>query len=71
MDFIDGLPASQGMNTIMVVVNFLTKYAHFISISHPNTTSHIADLFIKEILRLHEIPRTIVSDRDFIFINHL
>lgn len=70
MDFIDGLPASQGMNTIMVVVDCLTKYAHFISISHPNTTSHIADVFVKEILRLYEMPRTIASDHDPIFINH-
>lgn len=70
MDFIDGLPASQGMNTIMVVVDRLTKYAHFIPVSHPYTASQIADLFVKEIFKLHGMPRTIVSDRDPISISH-
>lgn len=38
MDFIGGLPKAQGLNTIMVVVDKLTKYAHFIALSHPFTT---------------------------------
>lgn len=53
-----------------VVVDLLSKYAHFIVITHPYTASHIADIFMKEIFCLHGMPRSIVSDRDPIFISH-
>ncbi|KHN24290.1 V-type proton ATPase subunit C [Glycine soja] len=70
MDFIGGLPKVQGTDTIMVVVDRLTKYAHFLPVSHPYTAKDIASLFIKEIVRLHGFPTSIVSDRDKVFLSN-
>lgn len=68
MDFIDGLPPTQGRNVILVVVDRLSKYGHFIPIKHPYSAPKIADIFIQEIFRLGMLA-SIVSDRDHIFIN--
>ncbi|WVZ04713.1 hypothetical protein V8G54_018059 [Vigna mungo] len=70
MDFIGGLPKTQGVDTILVVVDRLTKYAHFIAIAHPYTAKDIAEIFIKDIVKLHGFPSLIVSDWDRIFISH-
>lgn len=70
LDFVDGLPPSQGKHSILVVVDRLSKYAHFVAVSHPYTAAQIADVFIKEIFRLHGMPRSIVSDRGQIFLSN-
>lgn len=64
MDFIDGLPKSNGKTTIFVVVDRLSKYAHFVPISHPYTAASVAQLFFENIFKLHGMPKTIVCDRD-------
>ena len=69
MDFIEGLPPSHGHTTIMVVVDRLAKYAHFIGLSHPYIALLVAKTFISHIVRLHGIPTSIVSDRDRVFIS--
>lgn len=69
MDFIEGLPKSQGYSVIMVVVDRLTKFAHFMVVKHPYTTSSITQLFIDNFVKLHGLPNSIVSDPDTIFVS--
>jgi hypothetical protein len=68
MDFITGLPKSEGKNVIMVVVDRLTKYTHFCALSHPFNASTVVATFINTVQKLWGIPKIIVSDRDPIFI---
>jgi hypothetical protein len=70
MDFITGLPNSEGKSVIMVIVDRLTKYAHFFALSHPFKSSTVATTFIETVQKLHGIPKIIVSDRDLIFTGH-
>jgi hypothetical protein len=67
MDFITGLPPSHGYTTIMVVVDRLTKYAHFIAMKSDYTSKSLAELFMHNIVKLHGMPKSIVSDRDKVF----
>jgi hypothetical protein len=67
MDFITSIPKSKGKKFIMVVMDRLTKYAQFCSLSHPLKASIVATTFMETIQKLHGIPKIIVSDRDPIF----
>ncbi|GAA0174021.1 hypothetical protein LIER_27498 [Lithospermum erythrorhizon] len=64
-DFYWGCPVH---NTILVVVDRLSKYAHFSPLRHPFTARIVAEVFLKEVVRLHGVPSCIISDRDKIFI---
>ena len=67
MDFITILPKSKGKSVIMVVVDRLTKYAHFCALSHPFKASIVATTFMETIQKLHGNQNIILSDRDPIF----
>ena len=71
MDFITDLPLSDGMTTILTVVDRHTKMAHFIPAPKLPTAEETAVMFIKEVVRLHGLPREIVSDRGTQFTSHL
>jgi hypothetical protein len=68
MDFIVGLPHTQaGYDSIWVIVDHLTKAAHFILVKTTNFGAKLAELYISRIVYLHGVPKKIVSDRGFQF----
>ncbi|XP_027171567.1 uncharacterized protein LOC113771150 [Coffea eugenioides] len=70
MDFLTGLPKSQkGFDAIWVIVDRLTKSAHFLPVSMSFSLEKLVKLYTEEILRLHGIPVSIVSDRDPRFVS--
>lgn len=69
MDFITGLPQSGGKTYIMVFVDRLSKAAHFIALPSSLTAAKLALIFCNEVVRLHGLPKSIVSDRDPLFIS--
>ncbi|CAM8877559.1 unnamed protein product [Rhodiola kirilowii] len=69
MDFITGLPRSRSKYVILVVVDRLSKYAHFSALDSHFTAESMAKCFIQDVCKLHGIPSNIVSDRDPIFMS--
>ena len=67
MDFIKGFPKSMEYEVILVVMNRLTKYAHFVLVSHPYNVAKIASLYMQHVFKLYGMPTSIVSDRDATF----
>ena len=64
MDFIVGLPRTpKSHDSIWVIIDRLTKVAHFIAVRNDYRTKKLIDLYVDNILRLHEAPMSIVSNR--------
>jgi hypothetical protein len=62
MDFVGGLPKSEGKDVIMVIIDKLTKYYYLLSLSHPFKAVTI--------YKLHGLPQRIITNRDPIFTSH-
>lgn len=69
MDFIEGLPKSFGKDTVLVIIDKLTKYCHLVSLSHPYTAQTVAQVMLDNVVKLHGVPNAIISDRDTIFVS--
>jgi transposase InsO family protein len=71
MNFIVGLPrTSRGCNSIWVIVDRLTKSAHFIPVATTYRVGQYAELYISHVVCYHGIPKIIISDRGSIFVAH-
>ena len=65
MDFVTGLPVVRGgCDSVWVVVDRLTKSAHFLPVKTQYNVEKLAEIYLKEIIRLYGIPQSIISDRD-------
>ena len=72
MDFVTRLPRTRkGYDSIWVIVDRLTKYAHFLPIREDFSTERLAQLYINEIISQHGVPISIISDRDSRFTSRL
>ena len=72
MDFITGLPRTKKQNnSIMVLVDKLSKATHFIPVKSSYKAVNIVDIFMKEIFRLHGIPKIVIMDHDAKFTSRL
>lgn len=67
MDFIEVLLSFNSKDVVLVVVDRLSKYGHFLILKHPTQT--LAQCFLYNVSMLHGIPNTITSDRDLIFLS--
>ncbi len=69
MDFIEGLLKSNGHTVILVVVDRMYKFAHFLTMKHPYTASTVAKLFLDRVVSIHGNPNSLLTDRDPIFLS--
>jgi hypothetical protein len=71
LDFVEGLPRSGAYNSILVVVDKYSKFAHFVPLKHPFTVLIVARAYLDNIYRLHGLPASLISDRDRVFTSRL
>lgn len=64
MDFIEELAKARGKDVIFVVLDRLSKAAHFMALKQPYTALEVAQVFMDNVFKLHSTPKSVVSDRD-------
>jgi transposase InsO family protein len=64
LDYLTHLPESNGFNSVLIVVDHLTRMAHFLSCTESITAEETTTLFLHGVYRLHGLPRVLISDRD-------
>lgn len=64
LDFVEGLPISRGYNSVLVVVDKLTRYAHFIPLRHPYSVLQVPKAYMDNVFKLYGPPDAMVSDDD-------
>jgi hypothetical protein len=69
MDFLVGLPCSRGKDAICVVIDRFTKVAHFIPMKQTSSAADLVPFYIKDVVRFHGVPKSLVSDRDSKFVS--
>jgi hypothetical protein len=67
LHFVEALPRVRGKSVILTVVDRFSKYCHFIPLAHPNSAESVAQAFFTDIVRLHGMPQSMVSDREPVF----
>lgn len=67
MDFVEGFPKVGSKSVVSTVVDRFSKMAHFIALSHPYTALTVAQAFFDNIVKLHGLPCSIISDRNPVF----
>jgi hypothetical protein len=67
IDFVEALPRVRGKSIILTVVDRFSMYCHFIPLAHPYSAESVAQAFFTDIVRLHGVPQSMVSDRDPVF----
>jgi hypothetical protein len=67
MAFVEDFPRVDGKSVVLTVVDRLSKYAHFITLGHPYSATSVAKAFFDQIVRLHGVSASIMSDRDPVF----
>uniref|UniRef100_A0AAQ4Q5H4 Gypsy retrotransposon integrase-like protein 1 n=1 Tax=Gasterosteus aculeatus aculeatus TaxID=481459 RepID=A0AAQ4Q5H4_GASAC len=63
LDFVTGLPLSEGNTVVLTVVDRFSKFAHFVPLPKLPSATQTAAILVKEVFRIHGLPRDIVSDR--------
>jgi len=67
MDFITALPTSNGKDALWVIIDCLTKMGHFVACHGTRNPEDLADHFLRQIIRPHGLPSSIISDRGSLF----
>lgn len=67
MNFVERLPKLEGADTLLVVVDKLTKFSHFLTLAHPFTATEVARTLMDSVFRIHGLLKVVVFDRDKVF----
>jgi hypothetical protein len=67
LDFLEALPRVRGKSVILTVVDRFSKYCHLIPLAHPCSAESVAQAFFNNIVRLHGVPQSMVSEWDTVF----